>query len=165
MRRSPLRTSRATTPLVLAAAAFTLANGWIHWREWVDTYRDLPSGLPGAWTVRIGFPVLTGLCLAVAALLGVALRRPSLLRPAAAATGLLAAGSLATLLVSRYGSLFGWREPVWSPGAEQTLAVEIGALVCVAAVAVLDVATDGRRARPAATSDAPRDRRNEPLAA
>src|SRR4051812_41373092 len=47
---------RVTTPLILIAALFVLAGGYVHLREWQDTYRSLPSIVPGRDVVRIGFP-------------------------------------------------------------------------------------------------------------
>lgn len=44
---------------------------------------------------------------------------------------------------------FGWAEPVWTVGADQIRAVEIGALVSLAAVVALSVSERRPRLRPA----------------
>lgn len=124
------------TPLLVAAAAFVAAGGYVHLREWAETYRDVPAGTPGAAVVRIGFPVngVVSILVAIGLVMlatGVAKRRVVPL--VALAVGFQVA-SLAALITTRVGSLAGWSEPVWTRGANQTRAVEIGALVCLAAV-------------------------------
>ncbi len=126
---------RPTTPLVVAAAAFVAAGGFIHLREWLDGYRDVPASAPGAAVVRIGFPINAGLSLVIAIALIVtmfALRRFAPLVVGAAVV--FEAGSLAALILTRTGSLAGWMEPVWTTGANETRAVEIGAMAALAAV-------------------------------
>ena len=66
------------------------------------------------------------------------MRRPGWLRGLAGGALVFQAGSIAALVISREGSLFGWMEPTYTPGAEQALAVEIGAAVCLVALAGLD---------------------------
>ena len=39
------------------AALFVLAGGYVHAREWLDTYRHVPSSVDGAFVVKAGFPV------------------------------------------------------------------------------------------------------------
>ena len=129
MRRLP---HDLATPLVAVAAAFVAAGGWVHLREWLDTYRDIPADAPGAAVVTIGFPIHVVLSvLAVAALAGALVRWQRLLPLAILATALFQAGALASLILTRTGSLLGWSEPVWTRGAEQTRAVEIGALIAL----------------------------------
>jgi hypothetical protein len=125
---------RPATPMLVLAAAFVAAGGAVHLREWLDIYRDVPAVLPGAAVVRIGFPLnaLASLVLA-GALVGAAFTtRRTALAIAAAALGFQAA-SLAVLIASRTGTVFGWMETGWSRGASQTRAVEIGALVALTA--------------------------------
>jgi hypothetical protein len=99
--------------------------------------------------VRIGFPVTAGLSALVAfALLACALRPWRRERVVLAASAAFQAGSLVTLILTRTGSVLGWAEPVWTRGADQTRAVEVGALLCLAAVGALGLAQG--RVRPQA---------------
>ena len=144
---SPRRSLAPAAPLLIGAAAFTLAGGYVHLREWLDTYRDIPASVQGSALVRVGFPINAGASLLLAiALVLVAVRpvRRSALVVAAAVA--FQAGSLATLIGTRVGTVVGWSEPIWTRGAEQTRAVEIGALVLLA-LAVL-VRVRGRRSSP-----------------
>ena len=136
---SPERTdARYAAPLMLAAAAFVAAGGYVHLREWLDGYRDVPAAAAGAAVVRIGFPVSAAVsAIVVAALLAAAMRGRRTRTVVVAGAVLFQAGSLAALIVSRTGSLIGWAEPVWTRGADQTRAVEIGALVVLGAIAVI----------------------------
>jgi hypothetical protein len=124
-----------TRPMLLAASAFVAAGGWVHLREWLDTYRAVPADAPGAWLVRIGFPVHAGLsALAAVAVLLAATRLPSILGPVLAATAAFQAGALATVVATRTGTVFGWTEPSWTLGAEQSRALGAAALVALAVV-------------------------------
>lgn len=130
---------RLVTPLVIATALFVTAGGFIHLREWLNTYRDLPAAVPGSEVVTIGFPVNAAISLVLVVALGAAVHwRPEWLRFVVGAVALFQAGSLAALVISRNGSLFAWSEPVWTAAAEQTLAVEIGALVSIGALLAMD---------------------------
>lgn len=141
---------RTTTPLVLAAAMFVGAGGFAHLREWLDTYRDVPADAPGAAVVRVGFPINAGLSVLLVAALVLTVFRFRRFQPYVLVGAILfQAGSLATLILSRTGSLFGWAEPVWTVGADQIRAVEIGALVSLAAVVALSVSERRPRLRPA----------------
>jgi len=127
---------RRSNPLLLVLAAFVAAGGFIHLREWLDTYRNVPAAAPGSALVRIGFPIKAGVSLVLAAaILAVAAAglRPRVAALVLAVTGIFEAASLTTLILSRTGSVLGWSEPVWTMGADQARAVEIGALVVVAA--------------------------------
>ena len=139
---------RTTTPLVLASAVFIAAGGFIHLREWLETYRDVPSQAPGADLVRVGFPLNAGLSLLVALALVATLvvaRRFQLVAVAGAMA--FQAGSLAVLIGTRIGTVAGWTEPVWTMGADQTRAVEIGALLCLGALMLVRL-VDGRLTMP-----------------
>lgn len=130
--------NKLTIPLVLASAVFVLAGGYIHLTEWLDVYRDIPSNVPGSEVVTIGFPVNVALSVVAAvALVVAAWRVPRLLGVVVAGTFLFQAGSLAALILSRTGSVFGWTEPTWNDAANQTRAVEIGAMLCLAALGIL----------------------------
>ena len=136
---------RLTLPLVAASALFVAAGGVIHLTEWLDTYRDVPSNVPGSEVVTVGFPVNVAVsALAVAALGLAAWKLPHLLWLVVAGTFLFQAASLATLILSRTGSVFGWTEPTWNDAANRTRAVEIGALLCLAALGgILAMQRDG----------------------
>jgi hypothetical protein len=129
--------TRTTRPMVAIAAVFVLAGGYLHLREWLDTYRHVPAGADGSFVVRLGFPVHVAVSVVLAAVLLAALRSQRLLPLAVAAAAAFEAASLATLIVSRTGSVLGWAEPAWTVGAEQTRAVEIGALLVLGALAAL----------------------------
>jgi len=114
------------------------AGGYVHLREWLDTYRLIPSEVPGAVVVKVGFPINAAVSFVLAAVLvAVALRAT---RPSRGAnvvlgvTALFQAASLATLILSRTDSVFGWSEAVWTRGADQSRAVEIGALLALAGI-------------------------------
>lgn len=125
---------------------FTLAGGFVHLREWFDIYRQVPASAPGSAIVRIGFPINAGMSLLLAAALVYCAVRPTRMgHLVVVSAALFQAGSLATLIATRVGTVFGWSEPVWTRGANQSRAVEIGALIALAAVAA--VAAQGRGAR------------------
>jgi hypothetical protein len=150
-------TTKATTLPLLVAAAFVGAGGFIHLREWLDTYRNVPASVPGADVVRIGFPVNAGLSAVIVVALVVAAFAASraMIALVAVAAVVFQAGSLATLILSRTGSVLGWSEPIWSPAANQTRAVELGAIVALAGTLVLLAVAGGRTDRSStATGDA-----------
>ena len=136
---------RFVTPLVVAAGVFLLAGGFVHAREWWDVYRDLPSSVPGSAVVRIGFPIHALLSVAVAGALGIASRRFAGLTAAVVGALALQVGSLAALVATSEGTLLGWSEPGYSLAAQQALAVEAGAVVCLLGVLVLRRAVIGDR--------------------
>jgi hypothetical protein len=129
---------RTSTPFVIVAAVFVAAGGVIHLREWLDSYRDLPSAVPGSAVVKVGFPLNAAASALVAAALIATIftMRNRAIYIVGAAIAFQAA-SLASLIVSRTGSLFGWMEPVWTDGANQARAVEIAAILALVAAAVL----------------------------
>lgn len=128
--------SRSILSLV---ALYTAAGGYVHMQEWLDGYRNIPSGVPGSWVVRVGFPVNAAAAAIVAvALVVAAVRRRGGVPALLAAVG-LSAGTLSMLIATRTGSVFGWAEPVWTSGANQARAVAIGALVLAAMGAVTAV--------------------------
>jgi hypothetical protein len=120
---------------MLSSALFVAAGGYVHFREWFDTYRHLPSNLPGVAVVRVGFPLNTvASALLVVALL-VCVARRSRFSPWVVAAGIVfEVGSLLTLIATRVGNVFGWSEHIWTMGADQTRAVEIGALAALVGV-------------------------------
>jgi hypothetical protein len=127
-----------TTPMVAVSAMFVAAGGLIHFLEWLDIYRHVPSSAPGAAVVRVGFPINAAASLLVVVALVLAFRRASRLTLAVILGALaIQAASLAALITTRVGSLFGWAEPAWTSGAEQTRAVEIAAIVALAGLAAI----------------------------
>ena len=133
--------NRLTNPLLVVAGLLVAAGGYIHLREWLDTYRDVPSAAPGSFVVRVGFPVnaLVSLVFAIA-LVGAAARFARYVTPIVAGAFAFQAASLAALILSRTGSVLGWKEPVWTDGANQARAVEIAALIVLACVIALAMA-------------------------
>ena len=124
--------------MLAVAAMFVVAGGFVHLREWVEIYRDVPAQVPGSLVVRLGFPLNAAASVVIAAALAVcAARRMRFAPQVVAAAVLFQAASLAALIATRSGSLLGWSETGWTLGASQTRAVEIGALVALAAVALL----------------------------
>lgn len=137
-----MRRSSVTRPALFFAAAYTLLGGAVHLDQWLNGYRRIPSAVPGAWVVRLGFPMqaLTSGVLALA-LVVVALRLPRLAVPAIAASVGFQLSTLGLIIATRMGSVFGWSEPVWTPGANLARAAAIGALVMLGLSMVM-----GRRA-------------------
>jgi hypothetical protein len=124
--------------MLAVAAMFVVAGGFVHLREWLEIYRDVPAQVPGSLVVRLGFPLNAAASAVIAAALAVcAARRVRFAPQVVVAAVLFQATSLAALIATRTGSLFGWMETGWTVGASQTRAVEIGALVALAAVALL----------------------------
>jgi hypothetical protein len=124
--------------MVALSVMFISAGGFIHLREWLDIYRLVPADVPGAAVVRVGFPVNTAASLVFAIALVLVFRRHSrLTQPVIFAALAVQAASLATLIATRIGSVFGWSESTWTPGAEQTRAVEAAAIVALVALAEL----------------------------
>jgi hypothetical protein len=130
-----IRLRNAVAVLLLLAAAFVAAGGYVHLREWLQVYRDVPAAVPGAAVVRVGFPVDTVLSTALAGMIVLAtLRAPRWITRVVALGIIFEAGALAALVLSRSSSLFGWMEPGWSRGAGQTRAVELGAVLLLGIV-------------------------------
>lgn len=144
-----------TTPLLLVTAALVAAGGYVHLREWLEIYRDIPSSVPGSAVVRIGFPLNAAvsfvLALVLVALAVGAPRSNRVTNVVLGATALFQAASLASLILSRTGSVFGWSEAIWTPGADQTRAVEIGALFML--VGIIAIQAAGRRRLVPARTD------------
>ena len=140
---------RFTTPLVLASAALITAGGYIHLREWLETYRDVPSEAPGAFIVRIGFPLNAAVSLLLAIALVATVFVVRRFQPLVVASAFLfQAGSLAVLIGTRIDTVFGWTEPGWTTGASQTRAVEIAAMMCLPGALVLHRSPTDRASVP-----------------
>lgn len=121
-----------SAPILGFAALYTLAGGYVHLDQWWNGYRAIPASVPGSWVVRVGFPANAAAAALVAIALVVALRRRSLAVPALLAAMGLSGATLALLVATRLGTVFGWSEPAWTPGAEQARAVAVGALLVTA---------------------------------
>lgn len=135
------RHARLVAPLIAAAALFTAAGGFVHMREWLNSYRHLPTSVPGSAVVRLGFPINAASSAALVVALLVCLFVPRrFVTPVVWATALFQASSLIFLFASRTSNVFGWSETVWTVGASETRAVEIGALLLLVAVLVADAA-------------------------
>ena len=127
----------AVLPLTIMSAVPLITGGALHLRDWSRTYRAVPWEVPGAWVVRVGFP-LTGLISVVLAVLLVACaaKRWGSLAYVVGAAIAFQASSIGALVLSREGTFLGWTEPVWSADARQILALEILTIVGLTAVAV-----------------------------
>lgn len=124
--------------MLAAAALFVAAGGFVHLREWLDIYRHVPADAAGSAVVRLGFPVNVAISLLVAvALVICGIRRSRFTPHVVVAAAVFQIGSLGALIATRTGSLLGWAEPSWTAGANQSLAVEVGALVALTAVAII----------------------------
>lgn len=127
---------RPGAPLLALAGAFVAAGGVVHLREWLDTYRHIPASLPGADVVRIGFLINVAVsAILVLALLAAVFAGRRVATVVIGTAALFEAASLATLIQTRRAAVLGWMEGGWSRGATQTRAVEIGALILLAAAA------------------------------
>ena len=121
---------RTTLALLALAAALVTAGGGLHLHDWLRTYRGVPWDVPGAWVVRVGFPVNAAVSVAAAVgLVAAALRFRRLLVVAISAAIGLQLMSIGALVLSRHGGVLGWVEPGWTTQARQVLAVEIAAVV------------------------------------
>jgi hypothetical protein len=135
----------AVLPLTIMSAVPLVTGGALHLRDWVRTYRAIPWEVPGAWVVRVGFPVNAAVSAVLAGLLlAAAAGRWSWLRFAVAGAIAFQVSSIVALVLSRQGSFLGWAEPVWTVESRQILAVE---LLTVLALAAAAVATLGPRVR------------------
>ena len=135
----------AIPALALGAAGLIVAGGYFHLRDWTDLYRHLPSEIPGSAVVRIGFPINVALSAVTAVgllLSGFAVR--ALLPYAVGGAIAFQVGSLAALIQSRTGTLFGWSELGWTGSAGQTRAVEIGALTVLGVLMVVMAVVHGQ---------------------
>jgi hypothetical protein len=144
------RVSPFSAPLLVAAAAYTAGGAYVHLREWLALYRDLPASIPGSAVVRVGFPLHAAMAAGLAVLLlFCALRAGHLVRWAVGGTLAFQVGAVAALVVSRTGSLFGWSEATWTGGATEALLAALGAIASLGAALVVGAA---ERRRPAVRS-------------
>ena len=121
-------TSALGRGLQLLGAVLLAAMGWLHLDLWLDGYRNIAVIGP-AFLVN----GIAGFGLAVA-LLAVPRR---LLLWTAALGALVAAGTLAALLISTTVGLFGFVETTAAPLWWETFWIEAGAVVVLAALAVV----------------------------
>ena len=135
-------TAKQTLPLMISSALFVAAGGFVHFREWFDTYRHLPGSVAGVAVVRVGFPIEGFVSAVVVGALVYCIARRSRFTPLVIAGAIVfEAAALATLIATRTGNVFGWSEHVWTLGANESRAVEIGALVALVAVAAVGALT------------------------
>ncbi len=133
-----VRRVRPETLFLALSSEFILAGGFIHLREWLDVYRRVPATAPGAAVVRVGLPLNTAASLVIViALVLVVRRRGRLTQPVIFGALAFQVASLATLIASRVDSVFGWSEPTWTSGADQTRAVELAAIAALIVLAAL----------------------------
>ncbi len=117
---------------MISSALFVAAGGYVHFREWFDTYRHLPANVPGVAIVRVGFPLNTvASVLLVGALVFCMVRRSRFSPWVVASAIVFEVGSLLTLIATRTGNVFGWSEHIWTLGADQTRAVELGSIAAL----------------------------------
>ncbi len=131
----------ATGVLRVVGAVLVLVGGVLHYLIWDEDYRSIPDGaVPGLDVVKIGFPVNAVLSVLLAVAIVAFARRPVVWLAAA----LFEAAGMVALVLSREGSLFGWKEPDWSTDAKRVLTVEILAVVAL----LLLLAVDFSRSSP-----------------
>jgi hypothetical protein len=119
---------------LIVSAVAVLAGGAIHAHEWLVLYRHVPALIPGSAVVRVGFPLNAAMSLVVGGAIVITTFRARRLAPAVIVGALVfQATSLASLILSRTGSVFGWTEMFWTPAANRTRIVEIAALLALSA--------------------------------
>jgi hypothetical protein len=107
------------------AAVLLLAGGAVHLNLWNSGYRHIPKIGPLFMANFVG-----SIALAAAVLTS---RRASV----AFAGMAFAAGSLAALVLSRTVGVFGFTETIWTTQAVKTLATEVGAIVALGTVLIM----------------------------
>ena len=122
-------TARLTRAL---AAILLLAGGIIHLNLWTSGYRHIPN---------IGPMFMANFLASIA--LAAAVMTSS--RAGVAIVGItFAAGSLTALVLSRTVGVFGFSEAIWTTQAVKTLASEVGAIVALGSILIMQ-----RRTAPA----------------
>jgi hypothetical protein len=118
---------------MIITAVPLITGGALHLRDWLRTYRGVPWEVPGAWVVRVGFPVNAAVSVAFAVVLVVAAARSwSVARWVVAGAIGFQASSIAALALSRGSGVFGWVEPGWTVEARQILTLEIATIIGLA---------------------------------
>ncbi len=120
------------------ACLAVLAAGLLHLQIWNSTYRlssDLPSSIPGAWVVKVGFPAHAAVSVILVVLL-LFVRRQILWIGAV----LVELGSIGALVVSHQWSLFGWQDHLWDTKSKEVVVVEVIAVIALALTLAFDVA-------------------------
>lgn len=129
-----MRVPPAIGVVMIVSAVAVLAGGGVHLHDWLVTYRHLPASFPGSAVVRVGFPLNVVASLIAAGAVAVCAFRPFRFTPLVIAGAFVfQLSSLASLVLTRTGSLFGWSEPAWTSSANRTRIVEIVALLTLAA--------------------------------
>lgn len=115
--------------LRIVGAALLVGMAYIHYHLYVDGYH----------LTAVGPAFIANAILGVLAAIAVLAFPIRMLGIVAALSSLLALGTLAALLISIYGSLFGYTETLTAPLLKTTFAVESAGVVVLAALAVLAV--------------------------
>lgn len=107
------------------AAALLFVGGIVHFDLWNDGYRHIPKIGPLFMANFVGSIALAAAVLAsrraIVAWVGIT----------------FAAGSLVALVLSRTVGVFGFSEAIWTTQATKTLATEVGAIVALGAVLIM----------------------------
>jgi hypothetical protein len=115
-------TARLTRAL---AATLLLAGGITHLNLWTGGYRHIPN---------IGPMFMANFLGSIALAAAVMTSR----RAGVAVVGIaFAAGSIAALVLSRTVGVFGFSETIWTTQAVRTLASEVGAIVALGTVLIM----------------------------
>lgn len=123
-----------------AAAALVAAGGAIHLQQWLVRMRDVPTIGP-MFLLNVAASALVAVLLLV---------RPSY--PSIGAGLAVSVGTLAALVVARYETLFGYREPTWRSPATAAVVVELAASACLVILAASLARTSTRAASASGTS-------------
>lgn len=139
-----MRSPRVRTAIRVAAAVLVVIGGVLHLNIWRTDYRGskLPGSVPGSFVVKVGFPVNAAASLLLAIALVVLAERLVVV----IAGVLFEAACILTLVLSRGGGVFGWKEQGWGNKPTSVLVAEIAATVALVVLAAVIVGADrGRR--------------------
>jgi hypothetical protein len=127
----------------LAAAILLGAGGVMHFDLWREGYRHIP---------RIGPLFMANFVMSIALAGALAVSR----RRSFAVAGIaLAVGSLAALVLSRTIGVLGFTEMIWTPQAINTLLSEVGVIVALGPVLILQFRAAHRRSPALVTVSQP----------
>jgi hypothetical protein len=122
-----------TLVLRIAGAALLVGMAWIHYHLYATGY-NLTS---------VGPAFVVNAILGVIAAIAVLAMPNKMLGITAALSSLLELGTLAALLISIYGSLFGYKESTSAPLLKTTLIVEIAGAIVLAVLAAVAIRRHG----------------------
>lgn len=142
-----------TGVLRVVGAVLVLVGGVLHYLIWDEDYRSIPDGaVPGLDVVKVGFPVNTVISVLLAVAVLIFARRPIVWLAAA----LFEAAGIGALVLSREGSLFGWKEPDWSTDAKRVLTVEVLAVIALGLLLAVDFTRSSPETGPGSSGLAPK---------